>query len=45
MNFLAPQLDAVRGGMPFKVVGQVSGISGLTIEASDIHDGDGTGRV
>src|SRR5207248_1850052 len=30
------QLDVVRTAMPFRVVGQVQGISGLTIEASDL---------
>jgi flagellum-specific ATP synthase len=30
------QLDVVRTAMPFRVVGQVQGISGLTIEAVDL---------
>jgi len=36
MPFLSPQLDAVETAMPFQVVGRVQGISGLTIEASDL---------
>src|SRR5207248_11631726 len=30
------QLDVVRTAMPFRVVGQVQGISGLTIEAAEL---------
>lgn len=33
---LEPQIDAVRSTMPFRVVGQVLGISGLTIEAGEL---------
>jgi FliI/YscN family ATPase len=33
---LSPQIDAVRSTMPFRVVGQVLGISGLTIEAGEL---------
>ncbi len=33
---LAAQLDAVESAMPFGVVGAVQGISGLTIEATDL---------
>jgi flagellum-specific ATP synthase len=36
MAYLAAQFDAVDGSMPFRVVGQVRGISGMTIEASDL---------
>jgi len=36
MSLLAAQLDAVAAAMPFRVVGQVLGISGLTIEAGDL---------
>jgi FliI/YscN family ATPase len=36
MPYLAAQLDAVEGSMPFRVVGRVQGISGMTIEASDL---------
>ncbi len=36
MKFLAPQLDAVENAMPFRVVGRVAAISGLTIEATDL---------
>src|SRR5438046_2958614 len=36
MAYLAAQLDAVDGTMPFRVVGQVQAISGMTIEASDL---------
>src|SRR4051794_41249400 len=36
MGYLSAQLDAVEGTMPFRVVGQVQAISGLTIEASDL---------
>src|ERR1043165_2469393 len=30
------QIDVVRTAMPFRVVGQVQGISGLTIEAAEL---------
>lgn len=36
MKHLAAQLDTVQGSMPFRVVGTVQGIAGLTIEASDL---------
>ncbi|HEY2586506.1 MAG TPA: FliI/YscN family ATPase [Tepidisphaeraceae bacterium] len=36
MKHLAAQLDTVEGSMPFRVVGTVQGIAGLTIEASDL---------
>jgi len=36
MPYLSAQLDAVEGSMPFRVVGTVQGISGMTIEASDL---------
>jgi FliI/YscN family ATPase len=36
MSLLEAQLDAVGGSMPFSVVGQVQGISGMTIEAIDL---------
>ena len=36
MSHLASQLDSVERSMPFRVVGSVQSISGLTIEASDL---------
>ena len=36
MPYLSAQLDAVEGSMPFRVVGRVQGIAGMTIEASDL---------
>src|SRR3954463_7680490 len=36
MAFLTAQLDMVDGSMPFRVVGQVSAITGMTIEATDL---------
>src|SRR3954447_4680861 len=36
MPYLTAQLDAVKTSMPFRVVGTVQAISGLTIEASDL---------
>jgi FliI/YscN family ATPase len=36
MPYLTAQLDAVESCMPFRVVGTVKAISGLTIEASDL---------
>lgn len=36
MSFFQTQLDAVRTAMPYRVVGQVQGIAGLTIEATDL---------
>lgn len=36
MPHLASQLDAVEGSMPFRVVGRVQGIAGMTIEAADL---------
>jgi FliI/YscN family ATPase len=36
MSYLAAQLETVHGLMPFRVVGTVQGVSGLTIEASDL---------
>jgi flagellum-specific ATP synthase len=35
-GLLAAQIDSVDGAMPFRVVGRVQGISGMTIEASDL---------
>ena len=36
MRYLAAQLDAVEGSLPLGVTGRVQGISGMTIEASDL---------
>ncbi|HEX2972504.1 MAG TPA: FliI/YscN family ATPase [Tepidisphaeraceae bacterium] len=36
MSVLASQIDAVSSSMPLRIVGQVEGIRGLTIEASDL---------
>src|SRR4051794_31442017 len=36
MAYLDAQLDAVDGSMPFRVVGQVQAVTGMTIEASDL---------
>ncbi len=36
MKFLADQLAAVDGSMPYRVIGQVQAISGLTIEAGGL---------
>src|SRR5438874_2430573 len=36
MPHLTAQLDMVDGSMPFRVVGQVSAITGMTIEATDL---------
>src|SRR3954470_17769251 len=36
MSLLSAQLEAVSQSMPFRVVGQVLGISGLTIEAAEL---------
>lgn len=36
MSTLAAQLDAIDSALPFGVAGQVSAISGLTIEATDL---------
>jgi flagellum-specific ATP synthase len=36
MAYLTAQLDAVGSAMPFRVVGQVHGISGLTLEAAEL---------
>jgi flagellum-specific ATP synthase len=36
MSYLSAQLDAVEHSMPFRVVGTVQAISGLTIEACDL---------
>ena len=36
MSLLSAQLEAVSQSMPFRVVGQVLGISGLTIEAGEL---------
>jgi FliI/YscN family ATPase len=36
LSLLDAQLDTVAAAMPFRVVGQVLGISGLTIEAGDL---------
>jgi flagellum-specific ATP synthase len=36
MNIFAAQLDAVQSSMPYRVGGTVQGVSGLTIEASDL---------
>ncbi len=35
-GMLDAQIDAVGGAMPFRIVGQVLGISGLTIEAGEL---------
>ncbi len=36
MTLLSTQIDAVAASMPFRVVGQVQGVSGLTIEATEL---------
>src|SRR5260370_42120969 len=36
MSYLAAQLESVDTTMPFRVVGQVHGISGLTLEAAEL---------
>jgi flagellum-specific ATP synthase len=36
MSMMAAQLDAVESAMPYEITGTVQGISGLTIEASDL---------
>ncbi|HZN67434.1 MAG TPA: FliI/YscN family ATPase [Tepidisphaeraceae bacterium] len=36
MPYLSAQFDAVEGSLPFRVVGQVQGIVGMTIEAADL---------
>src|SRR3954465_10020785 len=36
MSLLSAQLEAVSQSMPFRVIGQVLGISGLTIEAGEL---------
>src|SRR4051794_12424197 len=36
MSLFSPQLATVHQTMPFKVMGQVQGISGLTIEAAEL---------
>lgn len=36
MSYLRAQLEAVEGSMPYRVVGQVQAISGLTIEAAEL---------
>jgi len=36
MNYLAAQFEAVDTSMPFRVVGQIHGISGLTLEAAEL---------
>jgi flagellum-specific ATP synthase len=36
VSLLAAQLDAVDGAMPFGVAGQVTSVSGMTIEACDL---------
>ena len=36
MNYLAAQFEAVETSMPFRVVGQIHGISGLTLEAAEL---------
>src|SRR4051812_16752350 len=36
MTLLADQIEAVRGAVSLRIVGQVQGLSGLTIEASDL---------
>jgi len=36
MSLLAAQLETVTNAMPYRVVGQVVGISGLTIEAKNL---------
>lgn len=36
MTLLAPQIEAARSAMPFRVTGQVLAVTGLTIEAADL---------
>ena len=36
MSLFSPQLATVHQTIPFKVIGQVQGISGLTIEAAEL---------
>jgi flagellum-specific ATP synthase len=36
VSYLHAQFDALEGSIPFRVVGQVQAIAGLTIEASDL---------
>src|SRR5690242_12480377 len=36
MGYLDAQLDAVECSMPFRVVGQVQAVTGMTIEASEL---------
>ena len=36
MTLLAPQIESAKSAMPFRISGQVQGVSGLTIEATDL---------
>lgn len=36
MNYLTAQFEAVETSMPFRVAGQIHGISGLTLEAAEL---------
>ena len=36
MNYLTAQFEAVETSMPFRMVGQIHGISGLTLEAAEL---------
>ncbi len=36
MRYLSAQLDAVETSLPFTVVGQVRGVTGMTLEATDL---------
>jgi FliI/YscN family ATPase len=36
LTYFASQLDAAESAMPFRVVGRVQGVGGLTIEAADL---------
>ena len=36
MTYLAAQFEALESSMPFRLAGQVHGVSGLTIEATDL---------
>ena len=36
MRHLSGQLEAAEGAMPYRVIGQIQAIGGLTIEATDL---------
>ena len=36
MNYLTAQFEAVETSMPFRMAGQIHGISGLTLEAAEL---------